>query len=137
MKFDGAGNATTNTNTNHTVNAGSNSVINAGAASAINVGGKEGGGANSMLSMNSAGEITLECDTTITIKTGSSSITLTTAGDITIEGLNIKVIGSDTTELGKSGANPGIKIDADIKSNAANIKSTSSGNKYYRSRCRN
>lgn len=127
MKFDGAGNATTNTNTNHTVNAGSNSVINAGAASAINVGGKEGGGANSMLSMNSAGEITLECDTTITIKTGSSSITLTTGGDITIEGLNIKVIGSDTTELGKSGANPGIKIDADIKSNAANIKSTSSG----------
>ncbi|MBD8082507.1 type VI secretion system Vgr family protein [Chryseobacterium caseinilyticum] len=127
MKFDGAGNATTNANNNKTVTVGNNNTVNVGAVSAINVGGKEGGGANSMLKMDNAGNITLECDTNITIKTGSSSITLTTAGDITIEGLNVKVIGKTTTELGKASANPGIKIDADINIKAAKINSSSSG----------
>uniref|UniRef100_UPI0024A64DB0 phage baseplate assembly protein V n=1 Tax=Empedobacter sedimenti TaxID=3042610 RepID=UPI0024A64DB0 len=127
MKFDGGGNATTNANANHTVNAGSNNTINAGSTNVINVGGKEGGGANSMLSMDAGGNITLECDTNITIKTGSSCITLTTGGDITIEGLNVKVIGKTTTEVGKANANPGIKIDADINIKAAKINSSSSG----------
>ncbi|MDQ0781532.1 type VI secretion system Vgr family protein [Chryseobacterium sp. W4I1] len=127
MKFDGAGNATTNANNNKTVTVGNNNTVNVGSVSAINVGGKEGGGANSMLKMDNAGSITLECDTNITIKTGSSSITMTTGGDITIEGLNVKVIGKTTTELGKASANPGIKIDADINSNAAKINMSSSG----------
>jgi type VI secretion system secreted protein VgrG len=127
MKFDGAGNATTSANNNKTVTVGNNNTVNVGSVSAINVGGKEGGGANSMLKMDNAGNITLECDTNITIKTGSSSITMTTGGDITIEGLNVKVIGKTTTELGKAGANPGIKIDADINSNAAKINMSSSG----------
>jgi len=127
MKFDGAGNATTNANNNKTVTVGNNNTVNVGSVSAINVGGKEGGGANSMLKMDNVGNITLECDTNITIKTGSSSITMTTGGDITIEGLNVKVIGKTTTELGKASANPGIKIDADINSNAAKINMSSSG----------
>jgi len=127
MKFDGAGNATTNANNNKTVTVGNNNTVNVGSVSAINVGGKEGGGANSMLKMDNAGNITLECDTNITIKTGSSSITMTTGGDITIEGLNVKVIGKTTTELGKASANPGIKIDTDINSNAAKINMSSSG----------
>ena len=127
MKFDGGGNATTNANTNHTVNAGANNTINAGSTNVINVGGKEGSGVNSMLSMDAGGNITLECDTNITIKTGESSITLTMGGDITIEGLNVKVIGKTTTEVGKANANPGIKVDADININATKINSSSSG----------
>ncbi|MCJ8155694.1 phage baseplate assembly protein V [Chryseobacterium sp. SSA4.19] len=127
MKFDGAGNATTNANNDKTVTVGNNNTVNVGSVSSINVGGKEGGGANSMLKMDNAGNITLECDTNITIKTGSSSITLTTGGDITIEGLNVKVIGKTTTELGKASANPGIKIDTDININASKINSSSSG----------
>ncbi|MDN5395373.1 MAG: phage baseplate assembly protein V [Chryseobacterium sp.] len=127
MKFDGAGNATTNANNNKTVTVGNNNTVNVGSVSSINVGGKEGGGANSMLKMDSSGNITLECDTTITIKTGSSSITMTTGGDITIEGLNVKVVGKTTTELGKAAANPGIKIDSDININAAKINTSSSG----------
>lgn len=127
MFFDGAGNALTNANNDKTVTVGNNNTVNVGSVSAINVGGKEGGGANSMLKMDNSGNITLECDTNITIKTGSSSITMTTGGDITIEGLNVKVIGKTTTELGKAAANPGIKIDADINANAAKINTSSSG----------
>jgi uncharacterized protein involved in type VI secretion and phage assembly len=127
MKFDGAGNAMTNANNDKTVTVGNNNTVNVGSVSSINVGGKEGGGANSMLKMDNSGKITLECDTTITIKTGSSSITMTTGGDITIEGLNVKVIGKTTTELGKAAANPGIKIDSDINANAAKINTSSSG----------
>ncbi|CAM2851796.1 Vgr family protein [Chryseobacterium flavum] len=127
MFFDGAGNASTHANNNKTVTVGNNNTVNVGSISAINVGGKEGGGANSILKMDNSGNITLECDTNITIKTGSSSIILNTNGDITIEGLNVKVIGKSTTELGKAAANPGIKIDNDINANAAKINSSSSG----------
>ncbi|HCM35921.1 phage baseplate assembly protein V [Chryseobacterium sp.] len=87
MHFDGAGNATTNANTNHTVNAGSTNVIN--------VGGKDGGGANSMLKMDASGNITLECDKKITLKTGKSSITLNTDGTILINGKAVGVGGTD------------------------------------------
>lgn len=127
MFFDGAGNALTNANNDKTVTVGNNNTVNVGSVSSINVGGKEGGGANSMLKMDNAGNIILECDTNITIKTGSSSIILTTGGDITIEGLNVKVIGKTTTELGKAAANPGIKIDSDINAKAAKINTSSSG----------
>lgn len=143
MFFDGAGNASLNANTDHTTTIGQNKStkvgqnqstsigqnhsISAGSISVISVGGKEGGGANAFVSMDSGGNIVLECDTNITIKTGSSSITLTSGGDISISGLTVKVTGSTVTEVGKSGANPGIKINDDIKLMATKIDSASSG----------
>lgn len=94
MNFDGAGNATTNANINHTINAGSTNVIN--------VGSKEGGGANSMLKMDAGGNIVLSCDTTITFKTGSSSITLNTDGTILIGGKLIGISGENGIGLGST-----------------------------------
>ncbi|MGU3375206.1 type VI secretion system Vgr family protein [Chryseobacterium sp. M5A1_1a] len=94
MNFDGKGNATTNANTNHTVNAGSTNVIN--------VGGKEGGGANSMLKMDASGNIILNCDKAITLKTGKSSITLNTDGTILIGGKLIGISGEDGIGLGST-----------------------------------
>ena len=94
MNFDGAGNATTNANTNHTINAGSTNVIN--------VGSKEGGGANSMLKMDAGGNIVLSCDTTITFKTGSSSLTLNTDGTILIGGKLIGISGENGIGLGST-----------------------------------
>ncbi|PUV24401.1 type VI secretion system Vgr family protein [Sphingobacterium athyrii] len=94
MHFDGSGNATTNANINHTVNAGSTNIIN--------VGGKEGGGANSMLKMDAGGNIILNCDKAITLKTGSSSITLNTDGTILIGGKLIGISGENGIGLGST-----------------------------------
>ncbi|WP_353145524.1 phage baseplate assembly protein V [Chryseobacterium sp.] len=94
MNFDGTGNATTNANTNHTINAGSTNVINVGA--------KEGGGANAMFKMDAGGNIILNCDTTITFKTGSSSITLNTDGTILIGGKIIGISGENGIGIGSS-----------------------------------
>lgn len=91
MKFDGAGNATTNANNDKTVSVGNNNTVNTGSKNMINVGSKDGGGANSMFSMDNAGNISLECDTNITIKTGSSSITLNTDGTIILSGKIIRI----------------------------------------------
>lgn len=100
MKFDGAGNANTNVNSNHNINAGS--------TSAINVGGKKGGGANSMFKMDNAGNITLECDTNITIKTGASSMTLMSDGKIVLSG---KIIGIGAEGIGLA-AKEGINLNS-------------------------
>ena len=34
--------------------------------------------------------------------------------NVTIEGTNTNVIGTSVTELGKNGANPGIKVDCNV-----------------------
>ena len=98
MKFDGAGNADTNVNASHKINAGS--------TSSINVGGKKGGGANSMFKMDNAGNIKLECDTNITIKTGASSMTLMSDGKIVLSG---KIIGIGAEGIGLA-AKEGINL---------------------------
>jgi len=94
MHFDGGGNATTNANTNHTVNAGNTNVIN--------VGGKEGGGVNSMFKMDAEGNITLNCDKSITLKTGGSTLTLNTDGTILIGGKLIGISGENGIGLGST-----------------------------------
>lgn len=80
MKFDGAGNVQTNANNNKTVNVGSNNTVNAGSTNSINVGGKEGGAANSVLTMDADGNISLEGKTKIELRVGQNSITITKEG---------------------------------------------------------
>lgn len=109
MKMDGSGNMTLNVNNNKSTSVGSNYNTKVGSQNDIMV-----GDGNSNLSMDKAGNITLSCDTKVTLKSGSSSITLSENGDITIEGINIKVIGSANTQVGKVGANPGLKIDENV-----------------------
>lgn len=91
MVFDGAGNATTNTNVNHTTNARSNHMVNAGAASTINagssstinVGGEKGAPPQSLLQMDAGGNIILEGKTSIVFKVGNNTITISPEGIIT------------------------------------------------------
>ncbi|WP_431306828.1 type VI secretion system Vgr family protein [Chryseobacterium indicum] len=108
MKFDGAGNAVINANLNKTVNVGTANTVNAGSTNIINVGSKEGGGANSKISMDKAGNISLECDTNVTIKTGASSITLNSDGTIIVKG---KIIGIGGEGIGIA-ASQGIDVSS-------------------------
>jgi hypothetical protein len=108
MKFDGAGNATTNANNDKSVTVGNNNTVNTGSVNVINVGSKNGGGANSMLKMDKSGNITLECDTNITIKTGKSSLTLMSDGKIILSG---KIIGIGGEGIGIA-ASEGIDISS-------------------------
>ncbi len=108
MKFDGAGNATTNANNDKTVKVGNNNTVNTGSKNTINVGSKDGGGSNSMFSMDKAGNISLECDTNVTIKTGASSITLKSDGTIILSG---KIIGIGGEGIGLS-ASKGIDVSS-------------------------
>jgi len=103
MKFDGAGNATTNANNNKTVKVGNNNTVNTGSKNVINVGSKDGGGANSVFSMDNAGNISLECDTNVTIKTGASSITLKADGTIILSGKIIGISGEGIGVVGTKG----------------------------------
>jgi len=71
--------------------------------------------------MDNAGKISVKSNTEIKLETGSSSITMDKDGNITIKGINItvegtttKIIGSSLTEIGKKGADAGIKIDGDV-----------------------
>ena len=93
MNFDGAGNSTLNSNTSHTVNAGS--------TASINVGGSNGQGANCLLKMDSKGNITLDGKKTITIKVGSSKITIGKKS-ITMEASTVNVKGTSQTVVGPS-----------------------------------
>jgi len=72
MKFDGGGNATTNVNANHTTNAGN--------TSSINVGGKKDAPPKSLLQMDASGNIMLDGKTSITLKVGKNSITISGDG---------------------------------------------------------
>lgn len=72
MKFDGEGNATTNANSNHTTNAGNSNVIN--------VGGKKDAPPQSLLQMDADGNIVLDGKTSITLKVGENSITISEEG---------------------------------------------------------
>ena len=76
MNFDGAGNLTATSRQSH--------VINAGNVTKINVGGKNGSGAQSALSMDSQGVIDLTSKKSITLKVGSSTLTMSSDGKIKI-----------------------------------------------------
>lgn len=80
MKFDGAGNAVVNVNTDHTTNAGQNHLVNVGSNHTTGVGGEEGAPPHSLLQMDASGNITLDGKTNITLRVGENSITITKDG---------------------------------------------------------
>ncbi|UKB84999.1 phage baseplate assembly protein V [Chryseobacterium sp. MEBOG06] len=91
MKFDGAGNATTNANSNHTVNAGSKNTIN--------VGGKKDAPPQCILEMDSAGNITLDGKTSLTITIGESILKMLADGTVTLNGKNVKMESTETFDI--------------------------------------
>ena len=76
MNFDGNGNLTATSRQSH--------VINSGNATKINVGGKKGSGTQSALSMDNQGVIDLTSKKSITLKVGSSILTMSSDGNIKI-----------------------------------------------------
>ncbi|GEN66008.1 hypothetical protein CRH01_05760 [Chryseobacterium rhizosphaerae] len=76
MHFDGAGNATTNVNTNHITNAGNTTVINVGATK------KQP--AQSIIKADSKGNVTIDAKTSITFLVGGNQIKISKEGVITI-----------------------------------------------------
>lgn len=101
MKFDGAGNATTNTNNDKTVTVGNNNSVNvandntlkAGNTSMIDVGG------NSVLQMDKSGKVSLTASTEFKIVVGASTIVIDKTGKITINGKEIKVDATQSINL--------------------------------------
>ncbi|MET3732203.1 hypothetical protein [Moheibacter stercoris] len=98
-----------------------NMSASANASIALTVGGsKESPDGNSKLGMvgnivdlTSKNEINLTADTKITLTVGDSTIVMTT-DTITIQSETVKVIGTSLTELGKDGADAGVKIDSNV-----------------------
>lgn len=101
MKFDGAGNATTNTNNDKTVTVGNNNLVNvtndntikAGNTNMINV------GEASILQMDKSGKVSLTATTEFKIIVGASTIVIDKEGKITINGKEIKVDATQTINL--------------------------------------
>ena len=98
MTFDGAGNSTLNAKATHSVNAGSNASINVGKGKCL-------------LNMDSAGNITLDGNSTITLSVKSSKIIINESS-ITLESPNIYVKGTTQTVVGPN-ENLGVTISAD------------------------
>jgi type VI secretion system secreted protein VgrG len=97
MKFDGAGNATTNANNDKTVTVGNNNTVKAGNTSMINVGDA------SILQMDKAGNVSLTANTEFKIVVGASTIVINKDGKITINGKEI--IMDATEKVTASGSN--------------------------------
>ncbi|ANF49672.1 Vgr family protein [Chryseobacterium glaciei] len=116
MKFDGAGNATTNANNDKTVTVGNNNCVNAGAKHSTDV-----GKGQSVLTMDKDGVIDLNGAQKVTLRVGDSYIEITGTSitvhskNINVEGETTKVIGSTTTEVGKTGGAPGMIVDSNVK----------------------
>ncbi len=105
--MDGAGNIVTNANNNSTLNAGSTSTVN--------VGGEKGGKSpESMFKMDNAGNITFVGKSSLSITIGASKFTMNKDGSINLTGKNIKIVGSETTEIGKTAGSPGMVVNADV-----------------------
>ncbi|SFW83311.1 type VI secretion system Vgr family protein [Chitinophaga sancti] len=83
MKFDGAGNATTNASKNSTLNAGTNNLINAGSTNVINVGATKDAPPTSVISMDADGTIILDGKTKILIQVGENKIEISKEGIFT------------------------------------------------------
>lgn len=119
--LSGSGDITTTVSNNSTEKVGVGHTINTGSTHTVNVGSKEGGGSNAVFSMDSGGNVKVTCDTNITLETGSSSITMTSTGDITIKGVNVtiegtttKIIGNTLTEVGKPKGTTGMVVDGNV-----------------------
>ena len=119
--LSGSGDITTTVSNNSTEKIGVNHTINTGSTHKVNVGSKKEGGANAVFSMDSGGNVEVTCDTNITLKTGESSITMTSTGDITIKGVNVtiegtttKIIGNTLTEVGKPKGTTGMVVDGNV-----------------------
>ncbi|MFP3833612.1 type VI secretion system Vgr family protein [Chryseobacterium sp. SIMBA_028] len=90
MFFDGSGNAIVNANTDHTTNTGSNNTINAGSTTVINVGGEKGAPPQSMLKMDSAGNVVIDAKSSITLKVGDNLLSIDKQGLIKLNGKNLE-----------------------------------------------
>lgn len=97
MKFDGAGNATTNANNDKTVTVGNNNTVKAGNTSMINVGDA------SILQMDKTGKVSLTANTEFKIVVGASTIIIDKEGKITINGKEIIIDATD--KITASGSN--------------------------------
>lgn len=116
VTLSGDGDITTQVSNDNTENIGHNHTTNVKTKTTINV-----GKGQSVLMMDDTGAISVESIKEIKFKTGSSSIMMDKDGNITIQGINItvegtttKIIGSSLAEIGKKGANAGMKIDGDV-----------------------
>jgi uncharacterized protein involved in type VI secretion and phage assembly len=105
MKFDGAGNSSLGTSSSQTIVVG---------------GSGESPDGQACLKMDKDGNITLEGKTKIILKVGDSEIEITAdkikekSTEITLDSETAAIIGSKLTEIGKEGADPGIKIDGSV-----------------------
>lgn len=115
--MDGAGNMITNVNANRTLNAGNSHVVNVGA--------KEDAPPQSVLQMDAEGNIVIDGKTSITLKVGGNSITITNdsittlseKGDITNvtqEGAMAIAALSGMLSLQSSGGNMLISTDSEL-----------------------
>ena len=98
MNFDGGGNSTLNAKATHSVNAGSNASVNVGKGKCL-------------LNMDSAGNITLDGNSTITLSVKSSKIIINESS-ITLESPNIYVKGTTQTVVGLN-EDLGVTVSAD------------------------
>ncbi|KQS92071.1 phage baseplate assembly protein V [Chryseobacterium sp. Leaf394] len=105
MKFDGGGNATTNANSNHSINAGSTHTTG--------VGGKKNSPPTSLLKMDAAGNITLDGKTSITLRVGDNSITISEEGITASAGKGAIDITALAGALGLSSTGGAMNIETD------------------------
>jgi uncharacterized protein involved in type VI secretion and phage assembly len=129
MKFDGAGNATTNTNNDKTVTVGNNNSVNvtndntikAGNTNMIDVGG------NSVFQMDKSGKVSLTATTEFKIVVGASTIVIDKEGKITINGKEIKVDAtqsiniSATNETTVGGKNVKVNGSSEVQINGSKV----------------
>ncbi|MCU7619338.1 phage baseplate assembly protein V [Chryseobacterium sp. PBS4-4] len=129
MKFDGAGNATTNTNNDKTVTVGNNNAVNvandntikAGNTNMINV------GEASILQMDKSGKVSLTATTEFKIVVGASTIVIDKDGKITINGKEIKVDAtqsinfSATNETTVGGKNVKVNGSSEVQINGSKV----------------
>ncbi|UFH31458.1 phage baseplate assembly protein V [Chryseobacterium sp. C-71] len=129
MKFDGAGNATTNTNNDKTVTVGNNNSVNvandntvkAGNTSMINV------GEASILQMDKSGKVSLTATTEFKIVVGASTIVIDKEGKITINGKEIIVDAtksinfSATNDTKLGGKNVNVTGSAEVQINGKKV----------------
>lgn len=116
VTLSGTGDVTTFVSNDNKEDIGNNHTTNVKTKNTINVGKDQ-----SVLTMDNGGKISVKSNTEIKLETGSSSITMDKDGNITIKGINItiegtttKIIGNSLTEIGKKGADAGMKIDGDV-----------------------
>ena len=108
MKFDGAGNATTNANNDKTVTVGQNNTVKAGATHCTDV-----GKGQSVLTMGKDGVIDLNGATKVTLKVGDSYIEIT-GSSITVKSQTVNIEGVSTTNVGKKGGSPGMVVNSNV-----------------------